>query len=323
VNVGISVSRVGGSAQIKAMKQVAGPMKGELAQYREMAAFAKFGSDLDAATQRLLNRGARLTELLKQPQFAAAGRRAGRGDLRRHARLSRHRQREIHAEDHQGDADGGGRQAEACAGSSASGAPYASAWRGDRQPGGAVAGGGPKLLAGTGKDQVHLLVVMTSERGLCGGFNTNIVKLAREKINERLRAGKTVKILTVGKKGRAAEAPVRPADRRPRRPQVRALRDAASGPHRAPDHRPVRRGRVRCRDAGVCALQEPADADPDRDAADPGDGAGGCAEDRPAGRAYIYEPSEEAILETLLPRYLARRSSRRCWKPKPASRARR
>ncbi|MFD1704046.1 F0F1 ATP synthase subunit alpha [Methylopila henanensis] len=70
VNVGISVSRVGSSAQIKAMKQVAGKIKGELAQYREMAAFAQFGSDLDASTQRLLNRGARLTELLKQPQFS-------------------------------------------------------------------------------------------------------------------------------------------------------------------------------------------------------------------------------------------------------------
>lgn len=70
VNVGLSVSRVGSSAQIKAMKQVAGPIKGELAQYREMAAFAQFGSDLDAATQKLLNRGARLTELLKQPQYS-------------------------------------------------------------------------------------------------------------------------------------------------------------------------------------------------------------------------------------------------------------
>ena len=70
VNVGISVSRVGSSAQIKAMKQVAGPIKGELAQYREMAAFAKFGSDLDAATQRQLARGERLTELLKQPQYS-------------------------------------------------------------------------------------------------------------------------------------------------------------------------------------------------------------------------------------------------------------
>ena len=70
VNVGISVSRVGSAAQIKAMKQVAGSIKLELAQYREMAAFAQFASDLDASTQRLLNRGARLTELLKQPQFS-------------------------------------------------------------------------------------------------------------------------------------------------------------------------------------------------------------------------------------------------------------
>ena len=70
VNVGISVSRVGSSAQIKAMKAASGPIKGELAQYREMAAFAKFGSDLDAATQRMLARGERLTELLKQPQYS-------------------------------------------------------------------------------------------------------------------------------------------------------------------------------------------------------------------------------------------------------------
>jgi F-type H+-transporting ATPase subunit alpha len=70
VNVGLSVSRVGSAAQTKAMKKVAGSIKLELAQYREMAAFAQFGSDLDASTQRLLNRGARLTELLKQPQFS-------------------------------------------------------------------------------------------------------------------------------------------------------------------------------------------------------------------------------------------------------------
>jgi F-type H+-transporting ATPase subunit alpha len=69
LNVGISVSRVGSAAQVKAMKQVAGKIKLELAQYREMAAFAQFASDLDAATQRLLNRGSRLTELLKQPQY--------------------------------------------------------------------------------------------------------------------------------------------------------------------------------------------------------------------------------------------------------------
>jgi F-type H+-transporting ATPase subunit alpha len=70
VNVGLSVSRVGSSAQTTAMKKVAGKIKGELAQYREMAAFAQFGSDLDSTTQALLNRGSRLTELLKQPQFS-------------------------------------------------------------------------------------------------------------------------------------------------------------------------------------------------------------------------------------------------------------
>ncbi len=70
VNVGLSVSRVGSAAQTKATKQAAGKIKGELAQYREMAAFAQFGSDLDASTQKLLSRGERLTELLKQPQFS-------------------------------------------------------------------------------------------------------------------------------------------------------------------------------------------------------------------------------------------------------------
>jgi len=70
INVGLSVSRVGSSAQTKAMKKVSGSIKLELAQYREMAAFAQFGSDLDASTQKLLNRGARLTEVLKQPQFS-------------------------------------------------------------------------------------------------------------------------------------------------------------------------------------------------------------------------------------------------------------
>jgi len=69
VNVGLSVSRVGGAAQIKAMKQVAGTLRLDLAQFREMAAFAQFGSDLDAATQKMLARGARLVEVLKQPQF--------------------------------------------------------------------------------------------------------------------------------------------------------------------------------------------------------------------------------------------------------------
>jgi F-type H+-transporting ATPase subunit alpha len=69
INVGLSVSRVGGAAQVKAMKQVAGTMKLDLAQYRELAAFAQFGSDLDKATQAQLDRGVRLVELLKQPQY--------------------------------------------------------------------------------------------------------------------------------------------------------------------------------------------------------------------------------------------------------------
>ena len=69
INVGLSVSRVGGAAQVKAMKQVAGTLKLDLAQYRELAAFAQFGSDLDKATQAQLERGVRLVEILKQPQF--------------------------------------------------------------------------------------------------------------------------------------------------------------------------------------------------------------------------------------------------------------
>lgn len=69
INVGLSVSRVGSAAQIKAMKQVSGSLKLELAQYREVAAFAQFGSDLDASTQQQLNRGGQLTELLKQKQY--------------------------------------------------------------------------------------------------------------------------------------------------------------------------------------------------------------------------------------------------------------
>jgi F-type H+-transporting ATPase subunit alpha len=69
INVGNSVSRVGGSAQVKAMRQVAGSLRLDLAQYRELAAFAQFGSDLDKATQAQLNRGARLIEVLKQPQY--------------------------------------------------------------------------------------------------------------------------------------------------------------------------------------------------------------------------------------------------------------
>jgi ATP synthase F1 gamma subunit len=284
VNTGLSVSRVGSSAQTNAMKSVAGPVKLELAQYREMAAFAQFGSDLDAATQRLLNRGARLTELMKQPQYSpltnaeivcvifaginglprqATGVRrgpvrAGSADLhaseeigragldhqrrpqdqgrrrrqaegrdrriRRRLRLIRNDLRRVkaHAEpqgpekpdrvgqvdpqDHQGDADGRRRETAPRAGSGGDGAPLCREdggrdGRSRRRP-----WASPKarraFCAGTGSDEVHLLVVMTAERGLCGGFNSTIVRLARQRIDSLKAAGKTVKILTVGKKGR-------------------------------------------------------------------------------------------------------------------------
>ncbi len=276
MNVGLSVSRVGSAAQTKAMKQVAGKIKGELAQYREMAAFAQFGSDLDAATQRLLNRGARLTELLKQAQFSPlkmeeqvvsiyAGvngyldglpvakvkpfeegllryvrdkaRRHPRGDphregdfrrdhaeaqgggrrLRQVLRLIRgtdgksqgltkpHRLGEGDTQDHQGHADGGRGEIAPRPGSSRRRAPLFGAHGGGagqplRRPWKASEGA-PTLLAGTGKDQVHLLVVATAERGLCGGFNSSIAKLAREHADRLIAQGKTVKIFTVGKKG--------------------------------------------------------------------------------------------------------------------------
>ena len=92
INVGLSVSRVGGNAQIKAMRQVAGTLRLDLAQYRELAAFAQFGSELDKATQAQLARGQRLTLVLKQDQFAPlTGREAGAGDFRGHQRLLRRR----------------------------------------------------------------------------------------------------------------------------------------------------------------------------------------------------------------------------------------
>ncbi len=90
INVGNSVSRVGGSAQVKAMRQVAGTLRLDMAQFRELAAFAQFGSDLDKSTQAQLNRGRRLVEVLKQPQYRPLPRReAGAHDLRRHERVPR------------------------------------------------------------------------------------------------------------------------------------------------------------------------------------------------------------------------------------------
>ena len=172
---------------------------------------------------------------------------------------------------------------------------------------GASAAGGPRLIAGTGRDDVHLLVVMTSERGLCGGFNTNIVKLARSEIRRLRDAGKTVKILTIGKKGADAL-------KRQYGPMIVGHVDLRG--------ERVMNGDVAARVAGAVtdrfeagefdvatlvfarfknvltqvptALQLiPAKAPDDAPTVDLG------------GARYIYEPSEAAILETLLPRYLS------------------
>jgi F-type H+-transporting ATPase subunit gamma len=172
---------------------------------------------------------------------------------------------------------------------------------------GAAAGGGPKLIAGTGSDDVHLLVVMTSERGLAGGFNTNIVKLARAEIRRLQAAGKTVKILTIGKKGSDALKRLYGAliighiDRRSERTVT--AESAASIAREITD-------RFDAAEFDVATLifarfknlltqiptamqlipaRPPADA-PSVDL---------------QGARYIYEPDEQAILEALLPRYLS------------------
>ena len=290
VNVGLSVSRVGSAAQTKATKKVAGKIKGELAQYREMAAFAQFGSDLDAVTQRLLNRGARLTELLKQPQFSPlkmeeqvcviyagvngyldklpldkvrpfedgllSSLRAKNPDILESIRSSNDLTNDVEAK-----LKSGGRslrrdlcliwadpsppfagleaRAEALSDAVAKGLrnriasvkstqkitkamqmvavsklrraqgaveaarPYAEQVETvlTNLAGAATDGQGPRLLVGSGADQTHLLLVCTGERGLCGAFNTAIVRLARERANALVGQGKTVKILCVGKKG--------------------------------------------------------------------------------------------------------------------------
>jgi F-type H+-transporting ATPase subunit gamma len=172
---------------------------------------------------------------------------------------------------------------------------------------GAQGDGGPKLLAGTGKDDVHLLVVMTAERGLCGGFNTNIVKLARNEIKRLREAGKTVKILTIGKKGRDAL-------RRLYGPLLIDHVDTrAAGGVSSPLAGSIAQNITNRYEAGefdvatllsakfVNVLTQtptpkqliPAKAPVDAPVVDL------------QGASYIYEPSEEEILEALLPRYLS------------------
>jgi F-type H+-transporting ATPase subunit gamma len=172
---------------------------------------------------------------------------------------------------------------------------------------GASSGGGPKLIAGTGRDDVHLLVVMSSERGLCGGFNANIVKLARSEIRRLREAGKSVKILTVGKKGRDAlrrqygAMMIDHVDMRNERTVTTGLAQRIAG---------MVTSRFEAGEFDIATLISarfknvitqvptamqliPAKAPADAPAIDL------------AGARYIYEPSEEAILETLLPRYLS------------------
>jgi F-type H+-transporting ATPase subunit gamma len=172
---------------------------------------------------------------------------------------------------------------------------------------GAAAGGGPKLIAGTGADDVHLLVVMTSERGLCGGFNTNIVKLARTEIRRLQQAGKTVKIITVGKKGNDAlkrlygSLIVGHIDRKAERSVT--AEGAASIARQITDRFDAAEfdvatlifARFKNLLTQVPTALQLIPAKPPADA--PTVDLGGAR--------YIYEPSEEAILEALLPRYLS------------------
>src|SRR5205823_6553184 len=189
INVGLSVSRVGSAAQIKAMKQVAGRIKLELAQYREMAAFAQFASDLDASTQQLLARGSRLTGLLKQPQLKPvpveepeaavfAGVRGSRDRIAvcRGGALDLLLASEVKSTQKITSAmkmvaASKLRRAQAQAEAAR---PYAEAMeRMLRALAASVADmpNAPPLLAGTGKDQTWLLVPVTADRGLAGAFN--------------------------------------------------------------------------------------------------------------------------------------------------------
>jgi F-type H+-transporting ATPase subunit gamma len=171
---------------------------------------------------------------------------------------------------------------------------------------GAAAGGGPKLIAGTGKDDVHLLVVMTSERGLCGGFNTNIVKLARAEIKRLQAAGKTVKILTVGKKGNDAlkrlfgPLIVGHIDRRAERSVTAA---GAAGIARQITDR-FDAGEFDVATLVFARFKNLLTQVPTAMQLIPAKAPADAPKIDLQGARYIYEPSEEAILEALLPRYL-------------------
>lgn len=164
----------------------------------------------------------------------------------------------------------------------------------------------PLLLRGTGKDQVHLLVVMTSERGLCGGFNTQIVRAAREKIDELIRAGKTVKILAVGKKGRDQLRRIH-GDKIVKYVDLSAHRNIGADAAHA-----VSEALLELFNAGefdVATLfysrfQSVISQVPTALQLIPARAPEGVKPPDMKGAVYEYEPSEEEILEALLPQYL-------------------
>lgn len=168
--------------------------------------------------------------------------------------------------------------------------------------------GGPKLLSGTGESQVHLLVVMTAERGLCGGFNTNTVKLAKATINDLRAAGKTVKILTVGKKGREqlrSEYGALFVDHL----DTSQARNAAEQTGLAIGFGKQVNARFEAGEFDICTLiysrfKNVLSQVPTAQQLIPAAAPEGADTIDLAGAIYQYEPSETAILETLLPRYL-------------------
>ena len=172
---------------------------------------------------------------------------------------------------------------------------------------GASGPGAPKLIAGTGSDEVHLLVVMTSERGLCGGFNTNIVKLARAEIKRLRSAGKTVKILTIGKKGADAlkrqygPMIVGHIDRKSERKVT-----AESGARIAREITDrFERGEFDVATLVFARFKNLLTQVPTALQLVPATAPADAPKIDLAGSGYIYEPSEEEILEALLPRYLS------------------
>src|SRR5918993_622276 len=193
INVGNSVSRVGGSAQIKAMRQVAGTLRIDLAQFRELQAFAQFGSDLDKATQAQLARGQRLVEILKQPQYQPM---PDLLDIRRRLKSVKNTQQITKAMKMVSAA-----KLKRAQDRVVTARPFANkmtevlsglADRTDEDfhhP----------LLDARG-DERYLLVLVTADKGLCGAFNTNLIKAAQSFINEN--PGKQIEIVAVGRKGR-------------------------------------------------------------------------------------------------------------------------